>query len=163
MRRLGGIAFFVVLMLAGPATAGPLQGEQWLTHRHTICQYCGVSNGNVVGFWQTVLWSDGFLPACGSSGIDGYFGGGTAAATYHWQGAVGIGQDGVVGPATWWEARRWVFYTGSRELWWYAAWYSPFNLIFADRTGIGQWFWAPPAGGGAYAVTDHIGPYFSRC
>lgn len=63
----------------------------------TLCNGCSFWNGNYAGFWQAILWADGFLS---TSQVDCEFGPNTAAATADWQAFFGLGDDGVVGPIT---------------------------------------------------------------
>ncbi len=77
----------------------------------------GQSLGNVVGVWQSVLWSDGFLSNCG---VDGGFGWNTYYATESWQHSATperdgtyLWPDGVVGGATWAVADNRLYASGS--------------------------------------------------
>jgi Putative peptidoglycan binding domain len=63
----------------------------------TLCDGCSFWNGNYAGFWQAILWADGFLA---SGEVDCEFGPNTATATRNWQSWLGLGVDGVVGPET---------------------------------------------------------------
>lgn len=100
------LATSFVLMLAGTAVASAysssysdLSGLPTLGSGYT-------TQGNVVGFWQNILYVDGYLTKCtsqGSNAIDGHFGSGSTASTKAWQTAkMGSGAaDGYVGPNTW--------------------------------------------------------------
>jgi hypothetical protein len=66
------------------------------------------SSGDLVGFWQAILWADGRYNKCVSqypnNSIDRYFGNNTDVSTKNWQSAAGLSADGSVGPLTWTKA-----------------------------------------------------------
>lgn len=81
------------------------------------------SFGDLVGFWQSILWADGRYNQCISrypnNSIDGYFGTNTDVATKTWQNAAGLGADGSVGPLTWSKAwSRTTEITGMGDIRW---------------------------------------------
>lgn len=108
LRLLLGSSIIAALILATPVTgsAHPMNGtgldprNDW-TNSHTLCVGCTVDRGNVVAVWQSVLFVDGYLARCGSSGIDGLFGSATRTGTRNWQQAEGLSVDGIVGRASW--------------------------------------------------------------
>ena len=100
------VAVALVAALPSTASAHPATGD--LRNNHTLCTACAVRQGDIVGLWQTMLWADGFLGQCGSSGVDGFFGQVTRRATINWQTNWNnthpgdrISADGIVGPQTW--------------------------------------------------------------
>jgi hypothetical protein len=95
----------VLGVLAPAATAHSITGLQW-TSVDTLCSSVTcVTQGNLVGAWQSILYADGYLNLCGGSGVDGHFGPITKTATQSWQSAHGLVADGIVGPKTWGAAR----------------------------------------------------------
>jgi peptidoglycan hydrolase-like protein with peptidoglycan-binding domain len=79
-----------------------------------------VKTGNVVGFWQSILYSDGHGNKCVSnspSGIDGHFGTRTKGGTTTWQNRfIGAGAgDGIVGRKSWTRAFQGTAYMGPDE------------------------------------------------
>lgn len=85
----------------GPADAHPLNGSLWGPNEDAICWVgtpgcAGVTRGNIVGFWQTVLLAEGLFPyPC--SHIDGQFGPETAFWTGAYQQRYGLPNDQIVG------------------------------------------------------------------
>lgn len=79
-----------------------------------------VRQGNVVAFWQSILYADGHGNKCTSNspnGIDGHFGSRTTGGTQTWQNRfLGAGAgDGLVGPRTWGKAFANTVYGGEYE------------------------------------------------
>src|SRR5207248_8792777 len=127
---------------------------------HQLCTTCTVHQGRVVGWWQTVLWADGFLGKCGSAGIDGIFGSTTKSATKNYQANYGLTADGIVGPQTWSEAYSWVIHEsgGYYHYWGYD--HNPKLYRFGD----GEWFFDPVGDGYVnYYPTDHPSLDFGKC
>lgn len=101
-----------VVALTGPAQAADSStvvdgsgavtddwGDNFDELGHSLCDGCAhSSNTDLVLMWQTVLFAEGLLP---KSGLDGDFGPTTASATRAWQRRFGLGDDGMVGDATW--------------------------------------------------------------
>jgi len=117
-----------------------------------------VTNGNVVGFWQTALWADNFLGLCGGAGADGIFGSITRTATISWQQRYGLSADGVIGANTWTTAYGFVInyppgswnYYGRNQ-----------NFPMSPQSD-GWWFEAQASPGGVWR-TFHPYITFSRC
>jgi hypothetical protein len=107
--RVGTLAFLAALLCVAlsplPAQAHNITGYQWTNVDNDCAVAPCVTQGNQVGAWQSILWADGYLNKCGSSGIDGYFGSVTKSATQSWQRARRLSADGIVGPLTWGAAR----------------------------------------------------------
>jgi len=118
-RRAGiaSLAFVAVVLsvLSIPlsAEAHSITGYQWTNVDNDCIASPCVAAGNQVGAWQSILWADGFLNKCGSSGIDGYFGSLTKSATRNWQLARRLSADGIVGPLTWGAARARLTFRGT--------------------------------------------------
>jgi hypothetical protein len=115
--RVAGLASLAivlcVLLTPTPASAHNITGYRWTNvDNNCIASPC-VTAGNQVGAWQSILWADGYLNKCGSSGIDGYFGSVTKSATQNWQRARRLSADGIVGPLTWGAARARLTFRGS--------------------------------------------------
>lgn len=125
---------------------------------HTLQQGGTVSQGNVVGVWQNILYADGFLGQCGAIGVDGIFGTNTRVATAEWQSDELLVPDGVVGPNTWGRADNYL-----------AEWLPDFFIYdgfirdgaFARPHAGGQygWFWRS----NSFTHTSHPGRDFNRC
>ncbi|WP_125778019.1 peptidoglycan-binding domain-containing protein [Antribacter gilvus] len=64
-----------------------------------------VRQGNLVGFWQNILYADSYITKCLSvnslHAIDGHFGSRSHQYTGYWQSHFGLTGDGIVGPNTW--------------------------------------------------------------
>lgn len=138
-------------------------------------------NNNLVVLWQTVLFSDGFLPA---SGIDGQFGSQTASATEAWQRwRGGLSVDGEVGFNTWSKADNYLVDTGDYEVYYngrygritfqrYGSSYQPPN-IYTMQAAVNcnraqQVVFDDPSGGSGneflyyhnhQKLTDYVRPY----
>jgi hypothetical protein len=118
--RVAGLASMAivlcVLLTPLPASAHNITGYQWTNvDNNCIASPC-VTRGNQVGAWQAILWADGYLNKCGSSGIDGYFGSVTKSATQSWQRTRRLSADGIVGPLTWGAARARLTFRGSNAV-----------------------------------------------
>ena len=87
-----------------PAAASDFDNDSVWSDEHNICDACSVDDGDVVGMWQHVLWTEGYLSSFNQ--IDGHFGPVTTSATQAFQKTNGLTSDGVVGPNTWAEARN---------------------------------------------------------
>lgn len=109
MRRVVVIALTAVALVIGGsavAQAGSYSSSYANLSRMPTLGSGYVTKGNVVGFWQSVLYADGHGNKCTSNspnGIDGYFGSRTKGGTTTWQNRfMGSGAgDGLVGPKTW--------------------------------------------------------------
>jgi hypothetical protein len=113
---VGGAIIVLLMATALPAHAHSITGYQW-TDVDQICTTGPCANrGNLIGAWQSILWADGYLDKCGSSGIDGVFGSRTKSATKTWQSAHGLSADGIVGPLTWGDARDALTFEGTRPI-----------------------------------------------
>lgn len=180
MRRkiavLTGIAVSAVVALAGAAT--PAAAHEYynstsnLGSMHVICSTCSIRQGDIVGLWQSVLWADGRLAKCGSAGIDGYFGSGTASATRNWQNIyTGSGTgDGVVGQRTWGRMDDFMLYLGrtihNEDQWRYdgSAWDYHFDIFRQPDMRWGYNNPANPGRGWPYPRSfNHPGISFSKC
>jgi peptidoglycan hydrolase-like protein with peptidoglycan-binding domain len=171
---IGG-AVVVWLLAAGvPAGAHSITGFNWTSVDQLCISGPCVSQGNLVGAWQSILWADGYLNKCGSSGIDGYFGSITQGATKTWQGAHGLTKDGVVGPLTWGKARAALVFVSSRPIyglhgrlpstvqnWDYVG--KKHTVHFQYASSI--WAFRAPANPNPlpYYATSHPSIFFTRC
>lgn len=153
-------AALALMLTAVPVAAHPVTGTAWGSNEDTLCRGCAVSQGNIVGFWQSVLWSDGFLNRCGATGVDGIFGNATHNATRAWQAEFGVGADGIVGPRTWGRADDFVIAVGSTG---YR--YVGYNALIRFILVQGNVAFEPPAvlGSGSFYSTGHPGITFARC
>lgn len=140
-RRLAAAiaAAALAFSIGDPASAHRAQGR-WSGNHTLMCHFgCGpdtgasVGEGDIVALWQQILYSDGFLGLCGSTGIDGRFGPRTHNATHAWQqyyseyatntvvealhGATQFYVDGIVGPQSWSLAESFLIPTGPMESW----------------------------------------------
>jgi Putative peptidoglycan binding domain len=171
---IGGAVVLVLLGAVIPAGAHSITGFQWTSVDQICLSGPCISQGNLVGAWQSILWADGYLNKCGSSGIDGYFGSVTQTATKTWQGAHGLTKDGVVGPLTWGKARGVLVYAGTHPV------YGPGGRFLAtsqywDYVGkkhtvhfqyVGSiWAFRAPANPDVlpYYATSHPSVFFARC
>ncbi|GIH03814.1 hypothetical protein Rhe02_18810 [Rhizocola hellebori] len=80
-----------------------------LNDESTLCNGCSFANGNYAGFWQAILWADGYLSA---SQVDCEFGPITARATANWQRDRQLDDDGVVGKDTRSVAQNFLYESG---------------------------------------------------
>lgn len=109
---LMAVAF--LMSFSGTASADEASGsgdfyDDW-NNNHSLCSTCTVDFGNIVGLWQNVLWADGFLAACGSSGIDGDYGPVTSDATTEWKDWWNVGGTaGHTGTYAWEKANNRLF------------------------------------------------------
>ena len=164
---LVGIAFIVGAM-APAASAHSITGLQW-TSVDTLCTSSScVSQGNLVGAWQSILYADGYLSLCGGSGVDGHFGPITKTATQNWQSAHGLVADGIVGPKTWGKARSGLtlesvqFSLGSTVQYWdYDGSRHAIHFQYSSST----WAFRSPANQSQlpYYATSHPSIFFYRC
>jgi putative peptidoglycan binding protein len=171
---IGGAAMMLVLAMALPAKAHSITGLQWTNVDQTCISGPCVSQGNLIGAWQSILWADGYLNKCGSSGIDGVFGSVTKTATKSWQGAHGLSKDGIVGPVTWGAARARLSFKGTRpvfgpggrllsavQYWDYVGSKHTVHFQYASPT----WAFRSPASSSltTYYATSHPSIFFTRC
>ena len=91
---LAGAAALLATGATPPVAANPLEEDgvdsghlqyDLVISGHTLCSSCAVSQGGMVTAWQRFLYADGFLANCGSTGVDGYYGGVTAFANGAWE------------------------------------------------------------------------------
>ncbi|MGH9224368.1 MAG: peptidoglycan-binding domain-containing protein [Acidimicrobiales bacterium] len=153
LRALGvaSILLVVPIVMPSPAHADPVGGLSGWSNNHGLPYQ--ISAGDLVGFWQSILYVDGFLNLCGGAGIDGYYGGNTSNATYSWQLNEGIGADGTVGPQTWGQANRWTFGTST--------YFGINQQLPLSSGGAGLWFLNPV--NGVWQTTDHYAISFAPC
>lgn len=132
MKRFLVLAVTLIVALTlgvGMALANPMDGygtdptDDWGSDEHLLCRPADcsgeISVGNVVGVWQIILHVEGYLGACGTSGVDGVFGTTTYNATRSFQSYLGITSDGKVGSDSWGRADDRLEYTdfdGGKEL-----------------------------------------------
>lgn len=95
------------LAVPAPAAAHQASGSNWRNF-HQLCTSSSscVTSGNMVRFWQVVLFSSYREPQglrCWF--VDGAFGPNTENWTERWQSGYGLAADGWVGPNTWSELR----------------------------------------------------------
>jgi hypothetical protein len=103
MVAASGLAVGMALAPGAPASAHPITGS-WNDDGHVVGQASKyINSGDLVSFWQSILWADGKLASTAS--IDGHTGPQTHNATRAWQGSEQIGVDGVVGPQSWGRAQ----------------------------------------------------------
>lgn len=158
----------------GPAQAHSITGFQWTDVNQLCVSGPCVNSGNLVGAWQSILWADGYLNKCGSSGIDGAFGSVTQGATKTWQSAHGLTADGVVGPLTWGAARADLSFEGTHpvlgpggrvlsavQYWDYVG--KKHTVHFQYSSPV--WSFRSPANSGQlpYYATTHPRIFFARC
>jgi hypothetical protein len=178
-RRMGAGTFVVVAALLSVvllpllASAHSITGFQWTSvDKDCIASPC-VTAGNQVGAWQSILWADGKLNKCGSSGIDGYFGSVTRSATQSWQRAHNLSADGIVGPLTWGAARARLAFKATSivqvaqgqvatvQYWDYVG--SAHTVHFQYSSPV--WAFRAPANPNPlpYYATSHPSIYFRKC
>jgi hypothetical protein len=91
----------LVFTAAPPANAYSSGNTNW---SNVPSVYQG-TQGDLVGLWQGILWSEYLLHKCVSqyanSSIDGYFGSITANNSEAWQSRYGVGVDGIIGSESW--------------------------------------------------------------
>ncbi|MDH3261457.1 MAG: peptidoglycan-binding protein [Acidimicrobiia bacterium] len=163
-RRFSVVLLAVAVLVAIPVAvaATDLDGNisvgsnQW-ADEHLLCETCTYDSGNIVGVWQAVLWADGFLGRCGSSGVDGWFGSGTDAATIDWQDAHNLDDDGMVGSGTWGKADNFVVSLSAKN-----AKYDGDDHSYEFYTPGGAWQW-DFAWGAQWNDTGHPTPDFPTC
>ncbi len=172
-RRVLGVMLLAVsmsLVLAPAVLAHPMDGygtvatDDWSWDEHLLCrpQDCSgeISSGNVVGVWQAILWSEGYLAQCGSAGVDGVFGTTTRNATKSLQSAWGLTSDGKVGNQSWGRADnnlRFESFPGDKSLY-YDATFSSTVLWFYKPSSTYQIAWF-----GAWHNTDHYNRSIDQC
>jgi hypothetical protein len=166
-------AVVCVLLIPLPAHAHSITGYQWTTVDTNCAVSPCVTKGNQVGAWQSILWADGYLNKCGSSGIDGIFGSVTKSATQSWQRARGLSADGIVGPLTWGKARSKLTLTSTSpapgpggqpltvQYWDYVG--SKHTVHFQYSSPV--WSFRSPANPNPlpYYATTHPGVFFMTC
>ncbi|NMM32418.1 MAG: peptidoglycan-binding protein [Phycicoccus sp.] len=105
-----------------------------------------VNQGNVVGLWQNILYTDIDITKCLSvnpNAIDGHFGTGSRGGTISWQRAHGIGADGIVGNGTWTKASQNLVDVGLSEYGTYES-YSYVGTIYDFRLAKLNQDYTPP-------------------
>jgi Putative peptidoglycan binding domain len=168
------VAFALVSVAAPAAQAHSIAGFMWTIVDNDCASGTCVTQGNQVGTWQSILWADGLLNKCGSSGIDGYFGSVTKTATQTWQRTHGLSADGVVGPLTWGAARKRMTFISRAFLpgrsgrpltpvqyWDYVGSAHTVHFQYSDPV----WAFRAPANGKPlpYFATTHPSIFFTRC
>jgi hypothetical protein len=132
-----------------------------------------VTHGNLIGAWQSILWADGYLDKCGSSGIDGAFGSRTKSATRTWQTAHHLTSDGIVGTHSWGAARSSLKFEGMHpvlapggqlsvvQYWDYVG--KKHTVHFQYTSPV--WAFRSPASSSqtTYYATSHPSIFFARC
>lgn len=144
-------AAILVAPLVSGASADPVGGYTGWSGNHGLPY--AISAGDLVAFWQSILYVDGYLSLCGSNGIDGYFGTGTGNATYNWQSAEGITADYTAGPQTWGQANIYNF-GGS-------TYYGTNQQLPLASGGAGLFFRNPV--NTTFQTTDHYTISFGAC
>lgn len=135
MRRFSFLVVFaslgMLVVSVAPASADPICCTRNWGGNHVLYDGGPVS-GDYAAFWQEILVSDqSEMTVCGSTGIDGNFGGYTAYVTGLWQGRHNLNNDGVVGLNTWNQAS--VYSDGYY-------YYGRFNSIGLSDGGTGLFF-----------------------
>jgi hypothetical protein len=171
---IGGAIVVLLLGTALPAHAHSITGYQWTDVDQICVSGPCVSQGNLIGAWQAILWADGYLDKCGGSGIDGVFGSRTKSATKTWQSAHKLTSDGIVGPHTWGAARSALKFTGtvpiygpggrlvaSVQYWKYVGKKHTVHFQYASPI----WAFRSPASSSqtTYYATSHPNIFFARC
>ena len=169
-----GVIVALVLGLAMPARAHNISGLNWTDVDQVCSSGPCVTRGNLVGAWQAILWADGYLDKCGSSGIDGIFGSRTKTATKSFQNAHRLTADGIAGPRTWGAARSKLRFLGTRPLlgpggrvlatvqyWDYIGKKHTVHFQYTSPT----WAFRSPASSSqtTYYATTHPSIFFTRC
>jgi hypothetical protein len=171
---LGGAIVVLILATALPARAHSITGYRWTDVDQVCSSGSCVTRGNLVGAWQAILWADGNLSKCGSSGIDGVFGAHTKSSTKSWQSAHHLTADGIAGPLTWGAAREALRFQGSRPIlgpggrvlssvqyWDYVGKKHTVHFQYTNPT----WAFRSPASSSqtTYYATSHPSIFFARC
>jgi peptidoglycan hydrolase-like protein with peptidoglycan-binding domain len=171
---IGGAIIVLLLGTALPAHAHSITGYQWTSVDQICVSGPCVSQGNLIGAWQAILWADGYLDKCGGSGIDGVFGSHTKGATKSWQTAHHLTSDGIVGPLTWGAARSTLKFTGTHPIfapggrllssvqyWNYVGKKHTVHFQYANPI----WAFRSPASSSqtTYYATSHPSIFFARC
>jgi hypothetical protein len=172
---VGGAIIVLLMATALPAHAHSITGKQWTDVDQVCISSPCVSRGNLIGAWQSILWADGYLDKCGTSGIDGVFGSHTKSATKSWQSAHRLSADGVVGPLTWGAARSTLRFEGTHPMfgpgggrllstvqyWDYVGKKHTVHFQYASPI----WAFRSPASSSqtTYYATSHPSIFFARC
>ncbi len=162
----------ILLLPAVPALAHPMDGygtnptDDWGSDEHLLCRPADctgeISSGNVVGVWQVILWSENYLAACGSAGVDGLFGTTTRNASQSLQSYWGITADGMIGDQSWGKADNNLVYVdipGGKELV-YDADRSTREVDFYKPYAAYQIYWQTSA---YWHNTDHYNRTIDQC
>src|SRR6266508_1720131 len=64
---LGGLMAVLLVAMAPTASAHNITGYNWTNVDQICISGPCVSQGNLIGAWQSILWADGYLNKCGSS------------------------------------------------------------------------------------------------
>jgi hypothetical protein len=171
---VGGAIIVLLMATALPARAHSITGYQWTDVDQVCISGPCVTRGNLIGAWQSILWADGYLDKCGTSGIDGAFGSRTKSATKTWQSAHHLSADGIVGPRTWGAARSALKFQGSHPIlgpggrvlssvqyWNYVGKKHTVHFQYASPI----WAFRSPASSSqtTYYATSHPSIFFTRC
>lgn len=138
------VVLAAVFLPNNSAYAHPISGNRdWGAGNHDTLGVFYLNVGNQVGFWQAYLVAYGLIPC---TGVDGYFGSGTANATKSMQAFFGKAQDGIAGAETLSAASWWMDQIGTDPfggtIWEprYADHYWP---MYTYKEG-GSWRWSVP-------------------
>lgn len=120
-----------------------------------------MTRGNIVRFWQTVLYSTYYEPAgvrCWF--VDGSFGSGTRDWTEKWQDSSGLTADGWVGDNTWAKLRSYLDVTTSNQYhvtykWQPSATYGSPTIYVDYAIATGKWRYKDLCDGGVWKPIDH--------
>jgi hypothetical protein len=171
---VGGAIIVLLITTALPSYAHSITGSQWSNVDQICMSGPCVSQGNLIGAWQSMLWADGYLDKCGGSGIDGVFGSRTNSATKTWQTGHQLTSDGIVGPLTWGAARSALTFEGTHptfgpggrvvssvQYWDYIGKKHTVHFQYANPI----WAFRSPASSSqtTYYATSHPSIFFVRC
>ena len=150
LKLVVAVAITWAATVAGTGTAsadiwgvvGTTTDTKW--DQSTVDQLYGGRYANIVGFWQAYLEAYNHIGNCG---IHGAFDVPTSVGTQFMQSYWGLTVDGVVGPATWDAAARFVTFMGGdpNYFYWRPAFYQDGAAgTFAQARGgpwAGYWYW----------------------
>lgn len=152
------VAVLTLSVMPGVANATDLDGNiyspvgEW-PDEHLLKKGGYYAVSDITGVWQAILWADGYLGKCGSSGVDGRFGTGTKNATYSWQGGRGLTADGIVGSNTWGKADNYNVYISGTSSAEYEGVYHEFEFYAPGGGWTWRWDWV----GSGWETSGHLG------